>query len=342
MFTLESFCNSIWNTSYSSVINQISKDDYREFEIPKKDGFRIIHYLDQDSELSKLQQALLKNYLEKQVVPICAKGFIKGESYKTYLSPHVGSKFYLRIDIEAFFPSITEPQIKNGISTFLSCNTKEDKALILDLVSEIVSLNGTLPQGACTSPAVSNLVFARLDQRIQKYCQVFDINYTRYADDLLFSSRTFDLCQKKWFLRKIRYILHSQEFELNYSKTKYGLEEISLNGYVVSRKGIRLSRNRLSDIRRIVSLSRNKHSVFNSNKDEFLAIINSARLKYRCLEKYPFNTQFSFIQYLCGYRAFLISWIDNMSPAKQFQKNLLALISRIESEVLFLTNNSCT
>lgn len=54
MFTIESFCNLVWGTSYSKVLQKVSKDDYKEFELPKKDGTRTINYLEKDSELWEL------------------------------------------------------------------------------------------------------------------------------------------------------------------------------------------------------------------------------------------------------------------------------------------------
>ena len=59
MFTIESFCNLVWGTSYSKVLQKVSKDDYKEFELPKKDGTRTINYLEKDSELWELQRRLL-------------------------------------------------------------------------------------------------------------------------------------------------------------------------------------------------------------------------------------------------------------------------------------------
>lgn len=335
MLTIDSFCNSVWDTSYSKVSNDISKDEYKEFEIPKRNGVRTISYLEKDSKLGDLQKKLFVNFLEKQVTPTCVKGFKKGESYKTYLTPHVGAKFYLRVDIESFFPSISDTHVKNEISNLVVCNSDEDKEKILSLISDMVTLNGSLPQGACTSPVVSNLVMARIDQRILKYCQVFDVRYTRYADDLLFSSNDFDFSEKRWFLKKIKHILHSQEFNLNYSKIKSGREELVLNGYVISNTGIRLSRNRLSDIRHIISFADQNHVVLEtSGEDAFLLKANVLPLKYRDLTLYPFGSVFQFIQYMCGYRAFLISLIDNNFASTPFQKELQHLIRKIERQVL--------
>ena len=274
---------------------------------------------------------MLLNFLEKQEIPVCVKGFVKGESYKTYLEPHIGSTFFLRVDIENFFPSITDGCIKETLSPLIVCSPEEDKIKLLDLIADILTLNGTLPQGACTSPFMSNLIMARIDQRILKYCQVFDVKYTRYADDMLFSSTTFDFKSKKWFLKKIKHIISAQNLKINYSKIKHGKELMVLNGYIISHEGIHLSRSRLSDIRHVCSFVKANYSLLSSSDPTtFLAAANVLPLKHR---DYPFTSVFQLIQYFCGYRAFLISFVDENYSDATFQKNLQRLIRRIESEI---------
>ena len=337
MFTTESFCNLVWGTSYLKVLRKISKEDYNEFEIPKKGGTRTINYLDRQSSLWKLQRELLNKYLVKQDLPICVKGFKKGENYKSFLSEHIGAEFFLRIDIANFFPSIKISSVKRELSLIIRCDNDAEEEKLLDLIGEIVTLDGRLPQGASTSPVISNLVMARIDQRITKYCQVFNVQYTRYADDLLFSSSTFDFENKKWFLKKIKCILKSQELSLNYSKIRYGHKEIILNGYVISNNEIRLSRNRLFDIRQIVKFTKEIVPLIRSiGLDEFLSKANKLPLKHRNLKEYPFKSIFQFGQYLCGYRAYLISMVDTNCLQTSFQKELQRLIRKIEAQILLL------
>lgn len=335
MFTLESFCNLVWGTSYFKVSQEITKSDYKEFEIPKKGGTRTINYLDKSSPLGELQHRLLSNYLRIQDLPICAKGFRRGESYRSFLSEHIGAEFFLRIDISSFFPSISDTLIKSEFSNLVTCSIEEEKIKILDLICDIVTLDNKLPQGACTSPIVSNIVMARLDQRITKYCQVFNIRYTRYADDLLFSSKEFNFAEKKWFVKKIKYILASQNLKLNYSKLKVGRKNLVLNGYIISDSDIRLSRNRLSDIRHSVAFAKSNFSLLKSHGPiAFLNEANNLPLKHRNLKKHPFSTVFQFVQYLCGYRSFLISMTDEHDSTSAFQKDLQRLIRRIEQEII--------
>lgn len=338
MFSASSFCQAVLECSYEKVSQRINKDTYKQFKIPKNGGTRTINYVEKNTELWNLQNKLLINFLNKQVLPICVKGFIRGESYKSFLSEHIGSNFFLRVDISSFFPSITKVQIKREIGKLFSLDSGNDKEKILDLICDIVTLNGSLPQGACTSPMISNIVMARIDQRITKYCQLFNVKYTRYADDLLFSSKEFDFKSKKWFLRKVKYILSSQKLKLNHSKIKFSERKLVLNGYIITSNGISLSRRRLSDIRHVVSFAKNKQELFRSgNSEKFLQELNGLSLRHRDLIKYPFMTVFQFIQYMCGYRAFLISVIDKNYYNRPFQKQIRHLIDKLEKQIIFYT-----
>lgn len=331
MFTVESFCESILEESFPEVIEQIDEGVYQNFLIPKKNGYREICFLNKSSKLSKIQKKLLTSFLDKIALPECVKGFKKGESYLSFLSDHIGASFFLRLDISSFFSSINQKFIKEELSRIFVYESEGDRDSIINLICSIVTLNGSLPQGACTSPAISNIVMTRIDQRITKYCQVFGIKYTRYADDLLFSSNTFNFQEKKWFIKKIKYILSSKGLFLNYSKIKFSNNKLILNGYIINDKEVTLSRKRLSDIRHILSFSKQNIFVYkNQGVTPFLEEINKMSLIHRDLKQYPFKTLFQFIQYLCGYRSFFISFLDENLVASHFQKDLKKLIRKIE------------
>lgn len=326
---IDSFCRTIWNRPYKTIQNDIKNKDYHTFYIPKKNGMRAISSLPETSILYIRQKELCENFLYKQPLPICVKGFIKNENYCSYLEPHIGSKYFLRLDIKNFFPTITDELIKNTFSSIISFDTDKDEKKIIDLIIDICCYNGNLPQGAPSSPIISNLVFSHLDQRITKYCQIFDIIYTRYADDMLFSNINFDFKLKKWFVRKIKFILSSNKFQINYNKIKYGNEEISLNGYVISQNGIRLSRKRFCDIQTIISFTKKN----NGNTNTFLKNINQLPLKYRDLNKYPFKSKFQFIQYIIGYRSYFISFL-NHNIEQKFRKKILKTIRQLENIII--------
>ena len=336
MYTEDSFCKQVLDTTYDKACEIVQEKKYFEFEIPKKGGSRKISYLPKDSPLANLQRNLSHSFFCKFDLPICVKGFRRGESYNSFLYPHIGARFFLRIDIKSFFPSLTKSVIKPELIELMKHMFDCDIENLVDLICEIVTLNDKIPQGAYSSPILSNIIMARLDQRITKYCQIFNIKYTRYADDLLFSSIDFDFHEKRWFLRKIKYILLSKKLKLNYSKLKYAENELVLNGYIISSKGIRLSRNRLHDIRHIVAFVDKNYKMVFEDEATFIQNINEIKLKHRNKDNYKFESVFQLIQYLCGYRSFIISMLDDAYKYTAHQKNLYQLIRRIEKQIFHL------
>lgn len=73
--TIELFCNMVWKDSYENIKKSILKEDYKSFDIPKKNSKRTINYLEKNSKLFSLQKQLNENYLSKFNLPVCVKGF---------------------------------------------------------------------------------------------------------------------------------------------------------------------------------------------------------------------------------------------------------------------------
>ena len=191
MFDLEQFCQNIFGKGFDEIKENINKEDYSSFVIPKKRGMRQIIALPKNSELRRMQKLLLDKFFANYSLPIPAKGFAKQESYKNYLMPHMGANYFLRIDISNFFNSIKFEHVEELLKDLFVFMDKDEKSKLIDLIWDIVSYNDSIPQGGVTSPIISNLIFRKLDQRILKYCQLFDIEYTRYADDC--APRTLDI-----------------------------------------------------------------------------------------------------------------------------------------------------
>lgn len=311
---------------------------YEEFDIPKQNGgVRKICAAKKESALFRIQKNFQSFYLKQIVIPVCVKGFCIGGSYNSYLEEHCGNSYFLRIDIKDFFPSISGAHVKKAFEPLIRAE-KEERDWILNSLVEILTYDDKLPQGAVTSPFVSNLVFARLDQRILKYCQSLGVRYSRYADDLLFSENNPQgrILSKRWFLKKIRYILSSENYQLNYSKIKRSSDEISLNGFVVGTT-VRLSRKRFTDIAAVISCCE-KNLPFTDRGANLLFEVNKLPLKYRDLCRYPFGTIHNLSQYLIGYRAYLIGWSYN--TAAQTQKRIAKVIRNIE-HILVKLDTDC-
>ncbi|MFO0758411.1 MAG: reverse transcriptase family protein [Byssovorax sp.] len=174
------------------------KIHYTRFTIPKRDGSPRAIW----APLPKLKAAqrwILHNVVEKLPVHGKSHGFLASRSIATNAAAHVGSKVVLKVDLKDFFPTVTFRRAK-GI--FRNAGYRDPIATLMALLCteaprEIVERDGKtyfvalgprcLPQGAPTSPALTNTLCMRLDRRLAALAKKLGWRYTRYADDLTFS-----------------------------------------------------------------------------------------------------------------------------------------------------------
>lgn len=191
----------------ASVINSTSSH-YRSFEIPKRSGgMRSITA--PYPTLMECQNWIYNNILIKSTVHSSAHGFTFKKSIITNAKIHIGQTCFLKVDIKDFFPSITINQI---ISVFKDLGYSHKVSFYL---ASICCYEDSLPQGAPTSPVLSNIVSYTLDRRLMSFAKMFNLKYTRYADDLAFSG---DWIPVK-FIEYISEIIKSCGFEVNNKKT---------------------------------------------------------------------------------------------------------------------------
>lgn len=315
----------------------------KEYKIAKKKGYREIVAVQTKSELAKLQGNLLKNFFSKIPVSVSTKGFVKGCSYVNFLEEHMGQKFFLRLDIEDFFGSITKRMLCENLEPFADPES-------IDEIVELCTWKEKIPQGYITSPAISNLVFRRIDQRIRKYCRSYhremkrNIVYTRYADDMLFSSVGFDFKSNKNFKRMISHILQENGFRCNESKTIYTQGEISLSGYVIE-NDVRLSRKKLYNINEVIYQfdGRDEHDekTFrvkrNVDIEEIRKKLNDRKLKKSNGEILSFPDVSSLVHYIAGYRSYLIQIARVEHGNTGRDKKIRKKIERLETILEFLS-----
>jgi RNA-directed DNA polymerase len=154
--------------------------EYASFSIPKRrGGSRTIEA--PNDKLKALQRRVLHRLLNPLPMHPAATGFVRGRSIVDNARPHVGRGVVINLDLADFFPSIAAERVA---AAFRGLGWDADAAAIL---SRICTNEGHLPQGAPTSPAISNLVCRRLDERLARLVSQFDGHYTRYADDITVS-----------------------------------------------------------------------------------------------------------------------------------------------------------
>ena len=153
---------------------------YRPFTVTKPDGRRR-RVLAPSPALKRLQRALLVNYLAQLPVHPCATAFYPGASTVHHARPHARSRWIATVDLRDFFESTRAARVRR----FFVEHGWRDEAL-RTLMGLCVFRDG-LPQGAPTSPCLSNLANVRLDERLQRLARRSGAIYTRYGDDLAFS-----------------------------------------------------------------------------------------------------------------------------------------------------------
>jgi len=224
---------------------------YRRFEIPKRPGHpeagvRVIHA--PRPPLMALQHAILRWLCACKLAPSRAgHAYMRKRSIKTMAEPHVGRHWLIKFDLQDFFHAISLRQLRRTSAV----RGSRIPAELMIVVADWCFLDGGLPMGAPTSPFLSNLVAAQLDHRLLGLCRRWRrmgptagppqarrlerIAYTRYADDLVFSS---DYPHLPKIMPIVKKIIHSAGFMVNEKKTVVAVKHRSQRvcGVVVSRR----------------------------------------------------------------------------------------------------------
>jgi RNA-directed DNA polymerase len=183
---------------------------YRAFSLPKKSG-GTRNIVAPRVFLKTIQHYILQNVLSRMPDSECSYGFIKGRGAYMNARRHLSRSFVLNLDIQNFFPSIRDTHIRE---IFRNLGFSIEMSQVL---AAICCYQGRLPQGAPTSPKLSNVFFSSLDFRLQEIALANAAIYTRYADDLTFS---FGICPHPTFTDQVRDALATKGFRVNERKTR--------------------------------------------------------------------------------------------------------------------------
>jgi retron-type reverse transcriptase len=200
--------------------------------------------------LRNCQEWILANVLEKAPLHAAAHGFVRGRCTRTNAQQHVGRDVVLNADLEDFFPTITFERVKGAFRSLgyspavatifaLLCTESPRRKVKYDGKTYHVAVGPRgLPQGACTSPALSNLVSRRLDRRLAGIAAKLGWTYTRYADDLTFSASGEPAGKVGYLMARVRHIAQDEGFSVNGKKTRVQRQNArqSVTGVVVNRR----------------------------------------------------------------------------------------------------------
>lgn len=234
---------------------------YKDFEIPKKSGGvrtisspgthsykYLLHYVGQ----------ILQSVYEPSSH---AMGFIPGKSVVANAKVHMGMNYVFNIDLKDFFPSIERARIAARLQVCPFNFTKEVALTIAGLCTMQV-LKGeneegkkeyryVLPQGSPASPVITNLMCDKLDFLLSKLAKQFGLRYTRYADDIAFSSLHNVYQRDSDFRKGLESIIAGQKFTINQTKTrlnKRGTRQ-EVTGLIVSDDKVNVTRKYVRDLR---------------------------------------------------------------------------------------------
>jgi hypothetical protein len=210
---------------------------YHHFTKRKRDGSHR-EIAAPDSKLKRIQQEIIRRFFAAIPVHPAAVAYSKGKSTADHAWPHAGAEVVITADVQDFFPSTQEWRIEQW------WRQQTDDESLARLLTRLTTYRGGLPQGAPTSPALSNFVNREMDERLTERAEAVGATYTRYCDDLAFSWPR-DPGPPSDFEVGVRALLHEFGYTLHPEKgwrVQFRRDEPVIVGVVLTRGGkVRLS-----------------------------------------------------------------------------------------------------
>ncbi|PVZ78179.1 RNA-directed DNA polymerase [Serratia sp. S1B] len=262
VFEIEHLANLI-GIKYPEINNIIfgAKSFYRTFKIPKRrGGCRVIQ--SPYPSLLSCQKWIYNNILKKVQTHPCAYAYKENISIIHNASIHLNADFVLKLDLSDFFHSIPKSWVVNFFSELGYANN------VSVALASLCCVNDSLPQGGVTSPALSNILVSSLDERLNRLAHTFDLSYSRYADDMVFSGKRIPAT----IIKYVTGIIESFGFAINDEKTKLLIKERQkiITGIDTTGPKLTLPRNRRREI---------KKAMFFINKHGLVAHMNNEKIR---------------------------------------------------------------
>lgn len=233
--------------------NRDPKKRYKHFSIPKKSGG--VRDISVPVKGLKSMLTYLNMVLQAMYEPSdAAMGFVPGSSIADNAAVHVGKYYVFNTDLKDFFPSIHQARIWKVLQLKPFSLNKELASVIAGLCCMLdANGNGVLPQGSPCSPILTNIVCRQLDRRLSGLAKRFNLRYTRYADDITFSSDYNVFQEESEFMTEFKRIIADQNFIFNDKKTRLQKrnQRQEVTGLVVNDK-VNVVREYVRDIRNLL------------------------------------------------------------------------------------------
>lgn len=174
--------------------------------------------------LKEIQKIINNRILSRIDFPPIVHGSVKKRSCITNAKTHQGNKYFFLTDLRGFFPSIHfrvvyDEFIRRGFSPCVASH-----------LTRLVTYNKCVPQGAPTSPTIANMVFGPQDEQLIEISNKYGLTYTRYIDDLTFSSKKFIEAQ---VIQELLYVIRKSPFKYHHKKTKTSIGKTQVTGVKV-------------------------------------------------------------------------------------------------------------
>jgi RNA-directed DNA polymerase len=232
---------------------------YKVYVVPKRSGRGVRLLAQPAKEVKLVQRWLVENELQRLPVHLAATAYQPGTSIVKNATAHVEHRYLLKLDFKNFFPSIKGLHLRAHIGKYCpDIFTPDDIALICRMTlwypPKLRELQ--LCVGAPSSPFISNTIMFGFDETVQSHCDPLQVTYTRYADDLTFSTNTPHLFRT--LAKTVRKFLRSLEYPniyLNQTKTVHTSKKHfrRVTGLVLASQGyVSLGRERKRSISAMV------------------------------------------------------------------------------------------
>lgn len=261
----------IFETNHLSLLVGLSRDElsrfsnsstqfYRTFQIPKKRG-GVREITSPYPLLSYCQSWIHENILKTLSFHDACYGFVEGRDILKNANMHLGAREILTLDINDFFGSIHIGRVIKVFENFGYTNR------LSYFLASLCCYERALPQGACTSPILSNVIAKRLDRRLSGLAKLLDLRYTRYADDITFSG---DIIPNN-MIRIVTSIINDEGFNINPNKTrlKRGSSKKIVTGLSVGGDKVRVKKLYKREFRKDV------HYLIKNGLDELKGVTGS-------------------------------------------------------------------
>ena len=270
------------------LINRIvnsSNHAYKTYEIAKKNGdTRTICH--PSKKVKALQYWLNQNVFCHLPVHSSVYSYRSGLSILDVAKEHVGKKYFLKLDFKAFFPSITADDLRRHLHKHN--NLVELDRDDIEVALKIVSYQEALTIGSPSSPILSNSILYDFDDKLTLFCIDKGVTYTRYADDLTFSTNDSNvLTEINSFTRELLQGFDGVNLKINEDKTQFLSKKgrVRILGLILTSDGkISVGREKKREIRSLVN--RFKYDAIEPDHDFNGNVLSTVEEKKRSLQGY--------------------------------------------------------